>query len=980
MRFLFGFNLHENIQQAKSILTSLQIPEDNADYIFIKKSLKGREGYIGWFTKMRFKNEILLQDLVELIGLIKNNGHLIQSLPKNLISYEKYEDLLDDIEITKTNIEVKKCLDEFPNLQRSLINLDNDTLLLKNLYKLKNRDMFFSKISRYKNRNMLIDSIKSFIEGSVNKPDFDTILSKVKRYTNSQAYVVSSKKENDIIIARVLSPSVMSDLGRGTSWCILSSSTFREYVPDDNTSQYIIWLTDMPVWSNFSTIGVTIGPKGFRTAHLKDDGYFSFESLCKLLEERNLEIKSLYNGEHNYQYSVTELLKFGVSKDDILKNKKVLHSNDISYFTKEDFERNNMIIQFTGSAQILTNIGYSREEILTNKKNLGHNDIKFLNLSIEEIKNIGFDKFTLDAIISHLGVDIALQNMKKNIKISSHEYNLIGAENVLKYNLNLDNIPLGSMVDYSGRSSSNYIWKKELELKIPFEYLIENKKEWNSSDCYYLTKEQFLEVVKKFKISGTLNLSIEKMKLDKKDVLENKSNIKLDISYASDLGFNLEECKENDIKIDFGVFPEKIDPEKINTDKSNWREIYDFSKIFTNIFKEDYYKTFSILKFYQFDINLSSIIFENLSISSYKCEDFLIKFFKYYVERGFDIENIDIEKLSGIIKKVSSRSFKQSLIANVIKEFKIEPLYDSLFYIISNPDNKIDVKQLEGLPDKYKDEVDKIINDRGWKDIDEDGIIKKWYSSMGSGRGQTTMRIKRYGDYIISEAELKEVYKLFEEAKKYKWGTKYSFGSSKPLGSIAVFFFALIKMSKLEEFKDLNYTFDSATIDLIFGHLLNTAWSNGRTHIGIQLTSEENVMAYKWLKENFFKDYETFELEKQIPMAFKYDKPYYERLFKFLCEMKSEYTYINNRDKRVEIDLKINNFKQLLIYFLSSKDYDNDDAIGDMIEFIDKFLSNVKLSKLNFSRTYNFMSLHMVFGCNSSVQRKAKEYLKTKMI
>jgi hypothetical protein len=250
------------------------------------------------------------------------------------VEYDTYESLLDDIELTKTKIEIKKCYDEFPSTQRKLLDLNDEKTveLLKTLYGLKNKSAYFAKVSRYKNKQILIDSIKSFIEGNSKKVEFNDITKSFQTYGKSELVPIVVDKEHDLIIIRAISPSVVSNLGHGTSWCITNSSTFRDYVPNNDTAQYMIWLTDMPIWSNYSMIGVTIGPTGYRTGHLKNDSYLHINQLIEILSQRGFDTKKLYlsidKDIYNYSYDEIKNL-FGKSDDDILDNKPNLTSYDL---------------------------------------------------------------------------------------------------------------------------------------------------------------------------------------------------------------------------------------------------------------------------------------------------------------------------------------------------------------------------------------------------------------------------------------------------------------------------------------------------------------------------------------------------------------------------------------------------------------------------------------------------------------------------
>lgn len=399
MRHLLKYKIFENVQQAKSILKDLKISEDDNDYQLIRQRFKGSEGYVGWFTKMRYKNNIPIDELTDIIDLIDTNSPVIKFLPKSLIEYDKFEDLLDDIEITKSKIEVKRCYDEFPSIQKNLIDLEDPKVveLLKSLSSLKNKSAYFAKVARYKNKSMLIDSIKSFVEGNSKSDGFDDIVRSIKSRGSYGLKIITQDKEHDIIIIRAIDPNVVSSLGSGTSWCIRNSSTFRSYVPDENTHQYMIWLTDMPTYNNYSIIGVTIGPKGYVTGHLKDDSHININQLAEVLLQRNVDFKKLYpNLKKSYDYSILELrLIFNMTNDEILDNKKLTY-NDFHLFTRQDFDKRGITGQFILPLEALIKMGYSKDEIFKHKTKFHDVDLK--HLTRDEIRKIGFDKFQTKGI------------------------------------------------------------------------------------------------------------------------------------------------------------------------------------------------------------------------------------------------------------------------------------------------------------------------------------------------------------------------------------------------------------------------------------------------------------------------------------------------------------------------------------------------------------------------------------------------------
>ncbi len=323
MKIINSYILFENLQQAKSILKANDIPETDKNFIIVKNLLKDSLGYIGWFTKMFFEIGIGMDDLKELYRIISTEAEIISGLPKPVISYSDWEILMDDIIKSRNKISVKRVINEFPQLQKSFINLSNSTevsLLIK-LSKFQDKENFYKKISRYKTKKELINAIRLFTTDE-RKVGYTNIKNAIVR---SKAKIVYDSHFDDIIICEV-DFHQLKQLASDTSWCILSESTFRSYA-DGINKQYIIFLTDRT--GNMSKIGITYGLK-FRTAHAINDSYVDQNTISKLLDDRGTSIDILKRSindvlNDNGRASVSNLIKIGISKENILKYKKKLY-------------------------------------------------------------------------------------------------------------------------------------------------------------------------------------------------------------------------------------------------------------------------------------------------------------------------------------------------------------------------------------------------------------------------------------------------------------------------------------------------------------------------------------------------------------------------------------------------------------------------------------------------------------------------------
>lgn len=339
MRFIKNkeeWKLNENLSAARKILKDNSIPETDEIFVNLKNNLKNNLGFLGWFTKMIFINKVAISDINQVIELIKNDKYVIDNLPKNLIKYIKWEDLLDDIIAVNYNRNVKKIINELPSHLKSKINVNNlsadDKNLFTSLYKREDKNNFLSKVSRYRTYKEFEDALNLFLTLG-DKNYNDTLLAVQK----AGSRILHSDKSNNIIICEVNYPQIR-ELGADTSWCIVpSESTFKEYV-EGIYKQYIIFLTDLT--TIYSKIGVTAAFK-VKNAHLKNDRYISSDDLSKVLAKRNFDIKDMFFDIDEF-LATSDINKIAVrtlksecllSDEYILKNKKAYTNDDLYQFT-----------------------------------------------------------------------------------------------------------------------------------------------------------------------------------------------------------------------------------------------------------------------------------------------------------------------------------------------------------------------------------------------------------------------------------------------------------------------------------------------------------------------------------------------------------------------------------------------------------------------------------------------------------------------
>src|SRR5690606_25798678 len=112
-----NFKLFENVQYSKKVLTDLDIPIDNEDYIDLKNLLASNLGYIGKFTEWMFRDKIKFDQLESLYNELQS-----VKLDKPIDNFKDPEELYDYITSRKINIKINQVIKSLPSISRRLVN------------------------------------------------------------------------------------------------------------------------------------------------------------------------------------------------------------------------------------------------------------------------------------------------------------------------------------------------------------------------------------------------------------------------------------------------------------------------------------------------------------------------------------------------------------------------------------------------------------------------------------------------------------------------------------------------------------------------------------------------------------------------------------------------------------------------------------------------------------------------------------------
>jgi hypothetical protein len=547
---------------------------------------------------------------------------------------------------------------------------------------------------------------------------------------------------------------------------------------------------------------------------------------------------------------------------------------------------------------------------------------------------------------------------KKSIN-DSNELKIIGVDNIIKYNMMLQ-IGMNQLIEYDNRGHKD-------GFKLPIEYIMSHKDKWSVYDLEYFDIKTGLEIIKNKEVSGTLQDNGVLSKITKDDFLEIKDRIKATPIYLGGVGLTIDDCEEYDINIDYtNLTIPKSKPKSFTytdsdgTTQIEWRPASDFYNLISDGHstysrdKGSNLKAFKLIKFYNMDLPSTIKLCEYLDIQTWG-DPSITNVFDYLVSRGLDLEKGNLEKLCD---KISNHGSKNRNLSKLISHFNAESYYNKLLSMAKESDD-IDLSVLDKLEkdDKYKHKVKYVRECRKIREIQKNREISQYYSSMGSSKGKQYSSRNSSGE--MSKRDMEYIHKIFiEKAIQQPWHEiRDGYYKNETDGTILVFIFTFTKLDKLDDFKKLSYEFNQKTINGMMGHLCSSYFANYRDCVGIQITKSEGLRLYKWLKKNYFKDFESFPLEDQVPASYKFDKTYYDKLFQMLLELRSEYSHTDNKGKKIEKDLKIYNFRKLINYFLISKDFETtESAVEAYKEFLSKFLSLAKLGKQSIKDTFKYLT------------------------
>lgn len=267
---LYGL-LNENMDQARSILKKLRIPESDKQFQELKQKLLADNniGRIGVFTKWIFVNHEPLERILELQDLLKSNPRKMPSLD----TFKGSEEVYDFLGHAKTSSKLNQVLTSIPTKTRENVTDKLKILIQDNIEYADDLIDFFSKAGGRYNRysqlyslppeykdhkEWLYETVKGLIKNLHEGYNLEAMKRKI-RTTNSNVDIVLERP--DLLILRPLDYHTSQSIG-SERMCICTSKSFWQSYVDAFSNQYFVYDFTKPASDKKSMIAATIQPGG----------------------------------------------------------------------------------------------------------------------------------------------------------------------------------------------------------------------------------------------------------------------------------------------------------------------------------------------------------------------------------------------------------------------------------------------------------------------------------------------------------------------------------------------------------------------------------------------------------------------------------------------------------------------------------------------------------------------------------------------
>lgn len=270
--YLYKYKLFENVKKAKEYLASKNIDEKDEDFLKIRELLKKTPNLIYNFVRYNKEENIPFSSddnsyqssLSNFYNYYAHNKQRLKNyLPQDIIDYDDFETLIDDIERSKDDMRIDDFLRNlYPVLRNQIDKTDRKTrnVILSFLNLPKEKQEQLPPLKRYKGDDVIeLLNMMNNIVGEKN--DKKVILKTIEKYGDDVEIVYN---KNNVLLVRTFNKKAICEFG-ATKWCIVNNQE-RYYDTYNNPmkgyTQYILFNFNLPDTDEDSLFGITIDKDG----------------------------------------------------------------------------------------------------------------------------------------------------------------------------------------------------------------------------------------------------------------------------------------------------------------------------------------------------------------------------------------------------------------------------------------------------------------------------------------------------------------------------------------------------------------------------------------------------------------------------------------------------------------------------------------------------------------------------------------------
>ena len=311
LKLLFKQILNENPNQAIKFLTDKNLnpsttPKGKQILDSINNFTRG-DGYTYLLTKFHVNDRIPMDELQKLHNSLRANKVILTRLPKPVVAYETYRQLINDINYLESQMTMGWLLKQLSQDLRSQIETLSArdkiqlTKISQNFKQLKpeKQKQFMKKAFSYKDIREFMSSIEQYINTVNNELDYDSVKEKIQ--STSGAYIVLDSPEKNILIAFINSFDALKTLGCTSAWCIAKDMARYRGYKQGGKKYFLIWdFNFFPNNSNFfiATAYNRNDPNKSAThEHINNGRLF----LLNVLDSKDIDVKILDDFIDKYQ-------------------------------------------------------------------------------------------------------------------------------------------------------------------------------------------------------------------------------------------------------------------------------------------------------------------------------------------------------------------------------------------------------------------------------------------------------------------------------------------------------------------------------------------------------------------------------------------------------------------------------------------------------------------------------------------------------